>query len=329
MKTNPLLHRAITCLAILALGIPTNLRGDEPADEATAETAPAASEKTVSESDVKTPAKEPSPESAPAPVPPSKPKTAVKSLPKPHKKTTVKPLVEERSWLEATYETLIAKRLSVGGRITSYSLKETERPPDPKQELTFIGNLDRLHAVNESRIQPVVAYRLSPYLALEYTQDRVAARTQNRNIGDTEGSYDGTIQLSGPVFSAMLRVPIYDRVIPYVGIGYASWKAKYIYEPWWHLGWGSPEQYDRAGRPGTSTGKIRHMYVEDDSCYVFTLGLAIKLSRYAELDFMMRRMDMTSTADFYAKLGREMRPMREGEFPMKHSAYGAALSVIF
>jgi len=344
MKIYPLTY-IVACLTIL-FSLTAKLKADEPvvtdnpvtAGETAAADLPEVDEKgsgtdkpvAAKESSAMAPEAQQTEPQPPKPVPPKPvPRTDPRPQPKARPRTSLAPQLEERNWLEATYETLIEERLSIGARITSYSLSETERPPDPNQELTFLGNLNRLHSVSNNRIQPVVTYRICRYLALEYTQDRVSARTQNRDTDGTEGSYDGTVQLSGPIFSAMLRVPIYDRIIPYVGIGYASWSAKYIYEPWWHLGWGSPEQYDKAGRPGTSTGKIRHMYVEDDSATVLTLGLAIKLSRYAELDFMMRRMDLMSKAEFVAELGSEMRPLRSGDFPMKHRAYGAALSVIF
>ena len=44
---------------------------------------------------------------------------------------------------------------------------------------------------------------------------------------------------------------------------------------------------------------------------------------------MMRQIDLTSKARFYYDYAGEQVPQREGEFTMKHSTFGIALSFVF
>lgn len=237
--------------------------------------------------------------------------------------------LQPKHWTETLYDLLIAERLSAGGRVTSFRLEETERPADPEQKLTFLGHLNQLHAEQDHAVRPVVQYALCRYLAVEYTDGEVAARTQNYNDGPNEGPSDGTVHMSGPVYTATLRMPIEDTVTPFVGLGYAPWTAEFEYAPWWHLGWSSPEDYAAAGSPGTSTGRVRHMVVDDDTSQVITAGVALKLYRHAELELMMRKLELTSQARFYAQAGGPRSLVRSGEFPMDHTSYGVALKVVF
>jgi hypothetical protein len=262
----------------------------------------------------------------PAAVPPAR---VAKPTPRRGAEAADAEFLRSKSVAEKLYDLLIAERLSAGGRITSFRLKETERPHDPEQTLTFLGHLNELQAQQDHSVRPVVQYKLCRYLAIEYTEDEVAARTQNYSDGPNEGPSDGTVSMSGPVYTVTLRLPIKNTVTPFVGFGYAPWTAEFEYAPWWHLGWPSPEAYAAAGSPGTSTGRVRHMVVEDDTSQVLTLGVALKLHRYAELEVMMRKVELTSEANFYAQSGGPRSLVRSGEFPMDHTSYGVALKVVF
>lgn len=238
-------------------------------------------------------------------------------------------LVPEKGTLESAYDLLVARRLSLGAQTSRFSLRETERPADPNQELTYLGHINRLEAEQDSAPHLVAGYELCPYLSVEYTDDRVAARAYNYDVDGVAGPTDGTVVLSGPIFSVQARLPLYDTVFPFVGYGYAPWSASFEYAPWWHLGWPSPEAYAEAGSPGTRVGHQRIMELDDDTANVLTAGVAVKLHRHAELDFCMRRMDLTAPARFYTQIGQTRTLLRSGEFPMDHTSYSVALKAVF
>lgn len=233
--------------------------------------------------------------------------------------------LEERSF----YSRFVKGRFWVGARISSFKLKETERPNDPAQELTFLGHLTTLFDEQESVPRVTAGFWLCPYIGFEVTHDRVAAETFNSARDGSLGPSDGVVVMSGPIYNAFLQVPLYDRIFPYVGIGYAPWKTKFEHAPWWNLGWGSPESYAMAGDPEKNTGKVREMVVEDDSSRVLTMGVSLRLTEHLNLDFMMRRMDLLSKAEFYTQLGPNRALTRTGEFPLSHKAFGVGLSLVF
>lgn len=219
----------------------------------------------------------------------------------------------------------VAEHLMVGLRVVNNKLEETSRPADRDGGRTFLGYVNELEQQDKTGVRPFVGYQFSPYFGVELSQDEVAARTRNYNNGQS----DGILRMSGPVFSATLSYPVTDYLLPYAGIGYAPWSASFDHDDWWRLGYSSPESYAAAGSPNEYRSIGRRIEVEDDSATFFTLGLAIRLHRYARLDLMMRQMDLTSKASFYHVIGHSLDLQREGEFTMKHSTYGVALSLVF
>ena len=229
------------------------------------------------------------------------------------------------SFYEKCIDPLIGKRLTVGARMVENKLKETSRPANRDDGLTFLGYVNELEPLDESGVRLVVGYRLCPYLGVEFSHDEVAARTRNYN----NGLSDGVIRLSGPLYVVTLGYPIAGRLYPYVGFGYAPWRAEFEHDKWWQLGYSSPESHDAQGALPEARSVTRLIEVEDDSATFFTAGVAYRFHRHAQVDVMMRQIDLTSKARFYHDFAGVRILEREGEFTMKHSTYGIALSLVF
>lgn len=240
-------------------------------------------------------------------------------------KALEKPLLEERNWAESLYEILIARKLTLGASRSSYELTETVRPADRDGGATFIGYVNVLEQIDEDTTRLVVGYHPCRYLAFQYTEDEVAARTRNYN----NDLSDGVVRMFGPIYTGVVRVPIFDRIFPFVGISYAPWETEFVHEPWWHLGWPSPEAHALAGSPNRTVGHSRTIEVEDDTCRYTTYGVTIKLHRYVEFDATMRDIELNTPARFYTEAGGNRTLERTGDFPLSHKSYALALRVVF
>lgn len=244
-------------------------------------------------------------------------------------------LVDDSIVLEDTdgfYSKYIADRLSVGLGVTRFRLSDGDLTPSDGSTKSFLGAIRKLNEKQSSIPRIVVQYLLNDYLKLEFTHDEVAARAQNIDLNGTPGPVDGTIKMSGPIFSLLAQYPIKNRLYPYAGIGFAPWRAQFKYtpSPWWHLGWADPEDYEQYGSKGEYRNhKRRDMVVKGDSAPVLTAGLAVKVTKDIELDFMVRHIRLVSDGEFYTTLGSRTYLTREGEFPMTHTAYGASLKYVF
>ena len=100
-------------------------------------------------------------------------------------------------------------------------------------------------------------------------------------------------------------------------------------EPWWELGWGTPQEYRAAGSPPGQHGAHppRKMEVEDDSAVSFALGVLVRLHRHIDADLMVRRMSLTSKARFYR--GEPLEFQSDGEFPLDHTTLAIGIHGIF
>lgn len=225
---------------------------------------------------------------------------------------------------DALYRTAIENRLGVGLRITSFQLRETSRPADEERLETFVGYVNELHEEDKTGVWPVITYRISDYLGLELTWGEVAARTFNFN---TDLS-DGVVRMNGPIVGLTAQYPIRGYLCPFVGLGYAPWSASFDHEPWWRLGWLTPEQYEDAGSPPDQAGeRPRLMVVEDDSAIVYSLGVTVHLHRYVDLDIMVRRMSLDSKVRHYR--GDPLLLERVGSFPLDHTTVAMGLHGVF
>lgn len=222
------------------------------------------------------------------------------------------------------YKEAIDSRLGLGFRFSTLRLTKSRRPADELQEETFIGNINELHASNSLHLRPVITYRLSEYMMLEASWSRVSAKTINFN----NHLSDGVIKMHGPTFMVMGQYPLAGYVCPYVGLGFAPWSASFHPDPWWGLGWHTPEEYEEAGSPPNQKGKgPRHMEVKSGSGTILGLGIILRLHRHVDLDFTVRRISVASKASFYR--GEPATLEHTGKFTMDHTLYGLAVHGVF
>lgn len=243
------------------------------------------------------------------------------------------PVAESPAYLEAPslgrriYETALKNKLTVGLRRTSFSFEDTERPEDETRTETYLGYINELRPEKESSVGWVVGYEPCRYVALEYSQEEVSARTWNFN----NHASDGVLKMSGPIYGATLRIPVQEWLSPYVGVGYAPWSAEFQTEDWWALGYASEADHIALGRPATPPveGARRVIEVEDDDCRFLVFGVSVRLHRNVSVDVMMRKLELTSKAAFYRVVDDVPVLEQTGAFPMDHTSYGVSIHAIF
>ena len=213
---------------------------------------------------------------------------------------------------EGFYEDFIQDRLTIGVRVSTFRLKDASRPADPERVKTFVGFVNELKEEDDVHVYPTIAWWICPYVSVEATYDEVEASTWNFNNHAT----DGNIKMGGPIFSIRGQYPFFEnRLIPYVGIGYAIWSADFEESPSWFT---------------RSNGSHRVMDCKDDNGVALTVGVAYRPIRHLEIELMARSLDVTSEAEFYYLYGRGKREFRRGgEFTLEHVAYGLAASYVF
>ena len=215
---------------------------------------------------------------------------------------------------ETIYEDFIQDRLMIGVRATTFRLKNASRPEDWNCEKTFVGYINKLEEEDTTHLYPVVAWWICPYIAIEITYDKVEASTWNFNNHAT----DGNIEFGGPIFTLRGQYPFWEnRVIPFVGIGYADWSCDFKESENWFT---------------RSDGVNRVMELgKADVGWALTAGVGVRPIRHLEIEAMVRQLDAKTDAEFWYMKGGVHRGhvMRTGEFTLDHIAYGLAASYVF
>lgn len=210
------------------------------------------------------------------------------------------------------------ERFSIGTRVTDYELDS-----GTKQD-NFLGHIDELEAIQDRSPTKVYAdFWVFRYAGVELTWDRVEARTHN---DDPEGISDGNLIAQGPILSLMARFPNKTRLTPMAGIGWAFMSIDFEEEPWWALGYPSPESYEELGRPAVPRGKTREMLPEDSAKGdIIVLGLDVRISRHWSANLYYRTMDLDTTMG-YRTAGdlKEAKPI-----PLSNTAMGAGVKYVF
>lgn len=227
--------------------------------------------------------------------------------------------------------------LEIGVRTTEFDLDETERPPDETRTLTFLGYINQLEDQQDDSFDKFyVTLLYNRFIGFEISSDKVAARTRNFNTGLS----NGVVEMSGPVYSLILRLPIEDKIpffngrhidiIPYIGIGQVSWDATFKHDAWWLNAWSSPEAYEAAGRPPEPRNQVRRIIdVSGDSDSFVSYGIAIEMADHFAMDFMWRELELTADAAFYRESAGALGLQRTGAFPLDHSTFGWGLRYAF
>jgi len=206
---------------------------------------------------------------------------------------------------------------SIGTRITHFQL-ETER------KNTFLGHIDKLEAIQDNSPTKLYAdWWFCRYVGVELTWDCVEARTHN---DDPEGISDGNLTAQGPIATLMARYPNKTRVTPHVGFGWAFMSVAFDEEPWWALGYASPESYAELGSPAVARGKTREMLPEDSARGVVVVaGLDVRISRHWSADLYWRNMDIDTMMGY--RTAGDVKDARN--IPLSNMAMGAGVKYVF
>ena len=228
------------------------------------------------------------------------------------------------------YETYVGGRLHIGVSYTSLSMKETSTP----HERAYLGNLDTLREKDTDALGLTIKYDFCEYLAIMFAYD-MHAELSAWNCGYK--STDGSLKLNGYTVQAIGQYPweVVDgkaSLIPYVGLGASDISASWSHANWWHLGWQSPEDYDKLSDGSTRprNGYSRWMLPDDPSlAFTYSLGLVIQLYSHLDIDVFYRVVDLEDIETKFRTGSPKGHVLREGAFPAKFSALGVALRYVF
>lgn len=223
------------------------------------------------------------------------------------------------------YDTFIHKKLSFGVTRTDFKLTDTERPADPSNQETFVGNVNQLFDEDSESYDLSVTYRLCDYLQIGYMNGEVRARTMNFN----NHLSDGCAVMKGPMLTLELSYPFLDDMfIPHAGVGYAFWKAHFETDDWWGLGYASPESYEYYGRPKTVFIRHRVINMKSKDIQYFTAGLTFRPLDWLAFDVSYRALEVTSECEFGYARGGQYWHMKDGEFTLDHETWMFTVHIV-
>lgn len=209
------------------------------------------------------------------------------------------------------------EKFSIGTRVAWFELETTRKN-------TFLGHIDELEAIQDDAPTKVYAdWWFHRYAGVEVSIDRVEARTHN---DDPEGISDGNLLAEGFVVALLGRYPNKTRVTPFAGAGIAFMSISFEEEPWWALGYDSPESYEMLGSPSVPRGKTREMLPEDSSDgVVVAAGADIRLFRHVSANLYWRYMELDTKMGY--RTAGETKAARD--IPMSSMAYGFGVKYVF
>jgi outer membrane protein W len=257
------------------------------------------------------PAPEPTPEpepKTPDPVPPQEPEPVV-----PEPGPEALPDAEAVTPIEK-----ILSRIEVGTRMTTFTLDQ--------EDGEVLGTIVGIEGEpNESPTKFFANVMVLPYLGVELSYDSVKARTRT-----SSGKSDGDIEMSGPLLSAIVRIPNQTGVIPYAGIGMAFFGADFSETAHWALGYEGPEEYEADGSPSEPLGgRERMMKVEDHTGMIIHGGLMWQFAEHWAVDVFVRQMEMESEATFTGTVNGKLENEKSGVFLLDNMSYGGGIRYNF
>lgn len=217
----------------------------------------------------------------------------------------------------AVEASLPLEAFSIGTRATWYELETTRKN-------TFLGHIDELEAIQDDAPTKLYAdWWFHRHVGAEVSLDRVEARTHN---DDPEGISDGNLLAEGFVVALLGRYPNETRITPFAGAGIAFMSISFEEEPWWALGYSSPESYEMLGSPTVSRGKTREMLPKDSSeGLVLAAGADIRLFRHVSANLYWRYMELDTEMGY--RIAGEIKAARE--IPLSNMAYGIGVKYVF
>jgi hypothetical protein len=227
---------------------------------------------------------------------------------------------------------VLGGRLELGTRVSEFTLETTRTAPTPEDD--FLGNLYRLEAEQNTAPTKIFAdFNIIKYWGVEWTWDEMAARPYNFVPEDAEDPTipersDGKLTVEGPILATYGRYPVNltdnIAVVPFVGVGYAFWKADFEEDTWWAYGYGSPEAFAADPNP-SAQGAERRIDVKDDPTSFYYLGADVFITPHWAAQVYYRQMDMDIDAEFYYI--NELRD--SGSFPMSSTWWAFGVKYAF
>jgi len=214
--------------------------------------------------------------------------------------------------------------LDLGVRMTKNELEDNTRPIED----SFLGNITELEGDEDYSMRFFVDVMFIKYLGMEWTTDELTADTINYNNGQS----DGSVEISGPIWSIVGRYPNPTRFTPYAGIGKAYMDASFTNDKWWNLGYPSEAMWINLGRPSTGYRSVRrNITVSGEDVNVMFFGCAIRITDWLSADIYYRTMDITLDAH-YERTGAysfDDVQTEDGEFTLDHTTMGFGLKYVF
>lgn len=227
------------------------------------------------------------------------------------------------------YNQWIKGKLSIGVSYSVFTLSAGERPANREDD--FLGNINELHDANNKNYQPSLSYQVCDYFLVGVSYCHIEARTMNFN----NSLSDGNAILSGPIFTAELSYPLFERrIIPHAGFGVAILKGDFEEDTWWNLGYSSPKSWEYYSSPTTETrqGYYRYIDVDDESAVFFAIGLAVRPIPNIQFDVSYRKLNLNP----YCEFGYDYSPSkgikdkhRDGDFDLSGGCWIFSLSYVF
>jgi hypothetical protein len=229
---------------------------------------------------------------------------------------------DHESGAESSIRSTIAGRLEVGVRVSQFSLLEDSSGALDAfgvPQGTFIGTINGLEEEQELIPPEVfVHFNLNQYIGIELAYDSLELKT--RTVDDKS---DGTLTMSGPVFSLIGRYPTGGSFTPYAGLGVALFGAEFDAQAHWALGFTNPEEFAAAGSPSTPNGgRTRTMFVDDGTGVVLTGGCLWRFADDWAADAFVRYMDIDSSALFRVQVSGRTTTEGTGTFIGENLAFG-------
>ena len=219
----------------------------------------------------------------------------------------------------------IAGRVEIGIRVAQFSLLENSMGGLDEfgvPEGTFIGTINHLEE-EQDLIPPeiFIHFNFNPYIGIELAYDSLELKTQT-----VSKKSDGTLTMSGPVFSVIGRYPRRGKFTPYAGLSVALFSAEFDPEAHWALGFQNPAEFVAAGSPSTPNGgRTRTMFVDDGTGVVLTAGCLWRFADDWAADAFARYTDIDSSAFFKVKVHGRTTTESTGTFVGENIAFGVGI----
>jgi hypothetical protein len=239
------------------------------------------------------------------------------------------------SWAGTAWEStsdVLHDHLRVGVRYRSVELTDDKR----SSENSYLGSITQIENLDDYDWTTwlTVEWLANPYIGLRFNYEQVRGRTRTSSW---DNHTDGDIDVMGPQFSLIVRLPNRTRFTPTAGVGYAWLNSTFEHNPVWYNGFGGEDKivnynnWVQAGRPPwPNNGYRREIILEDTSAVILLAGLEIRITDH--LDFNLFAQDMAvEDIDLRYELsfGGNVTRREYSRFPMANTSYGAGVRWTF